>query len=110
MSGCAMWWSANPDGTHGGVVQYDIGKNYGDDHFIRIGALKSPPRLLLTALANLRAGSDLGKSQLEEFLNEAYRIHPYLISRAICHPALRRIVLNVRSASRCVGSGSSGGS
>jgi nucleoside phosphorylase len=44
---------SQPDGTHGGVVQYDLRKNLGDGMFERKGALRPPPTLLLTALANL---------------------------------------------------------
>ena len=44
---------SRPDGTHGGVVQYDLRKNLGAGVFERKGVLRSPPTLLLTALANL---------------------------------------------------------
>ena len=44
---------SQPNGTHGGVVQYDLQKNLGDGVFKREGALRPPPTLLLTASANL---------------------------------------------------------
>ncbi|KAL6820195.1 hypothetical protein J3E69DRAFT_341379 [Trichoderma sp. SZMC 28015] len=43
-----------PDGTCGGVIQYDMGKMV-NGKLIQTGSLKSPPRSLLTALTNLRA-------------------------------------------------------
>lgn len=36
---------SQPDGTHGGVVQCDLGKNLGDGVFERKGILRSPPTL-----------------------------------------------------------------
>jgi hypothetical protein len=47
--------ASQPDGTHGGVVQYDLRKNLGDGVFERKGVLRPPPTLLLTALANLQS-------------------------------------------------------
>ena len=67
---------SQPDGTFGGVVQYDVGKNRGDGEFVRRGALNSPPHLLLTALSRLKAKSGLEKSQLHKILDEAYRKYP----------------------------------
>ncbi|OQV07420.1 Tetratricopeptide repeat-containing protein [Cladophialophora immunda] len=46
---------SQPDGTYGGVVQYDLRKNLGDRVFERKGMLRPPPTLLLTALANLQS-------------------------------------------------------
>ncbi|KAK4062940.1 hypothetical protein Trihar35433_8735 [Trichoderma harzianum] len=43
-----------PDGTCGGVIQYDMGKMV-KGKLIQTGSLKSPPRSLLTALTNLQA-------------------------------------------------------
>ncbi|KAL6803573.1 hypothetical protein J3E68DRAFT_434071 [Trichoderma sp. SZMC 28012] len=45
-----------PDGTCGGVIQYDMGKMV-NGKLIQTGSLKSPPRSLLTALTNLQATS-----------------------------------------------------
>jgi hypothetical protein len=42
-----------PNGTHGGVVQYNLRKNLGDGLFERKGVLRPPPTLLLAALTNL---------------------------------------------------------
>jgi hypothetical protein len=34
---------SQPDGTFGGVVQYDVGKNLGEGRFVRKGSLDRPP-------------------------------------------------------------------
>ncbi|KAF2227780.1 nucleoside phosphorylase domain-containing protein [Elsinoe ampelina] len=44
-----------PTGTNGGVVQYDLGRSLPDGHFQKTGSLNSPPKLLLSAIASIRA-------------------------------------------------------
>jgi hypothetical protein len=44
-----------PEGTCGGVLQYDMGKIRAVGQFHRTGSLNSPPRLLLTAISSMRA-------------------------------------------------------
>ncbi|KAJ5366656.1 hypothetical protein N7541_000597 [Penicillium brevicompactum] len=44
-----------PEGTSGGVIQYDMGKIGTKGEFHRTGSLNSPPRSLLTALNLMRA-------------------------------------------------------
>jgi nucleoside phosphorylase len=43
-----------PEGTHGGVIQYDLGK-LESDGFRRKGHLDKPPKALLSAITSLRA-------------------------------------------------------
>jgi nucleoside phosphorylase len=50
-----------PVNDHGGVIQYDMGKVTPTGN-IRTGSLTSPPRVLLNALAKIRANTILGKS------------------------------------------------
>ncbi|KAF2403217.1 purine and uridine phosphorylase [Trichodelitschia bisporula] len=50
---------SQPSNGHGGVIQYDFGKTT-PDKFERTGFLNSPPIVLLSAVANLRANYDLG--------------------------------------------------
>ncbi|KAL6696961.1 hypothetical protein J3F84DRAFT_407691 [Trichoderma pleuroticola] len=45
-----------PDGTCGGVIQYDMGKMV-NGKLTQTGSRKSPPRSLLTALTNLQASA-----------------------------------------------------
>lgn len=46
-----------PEGACGGVLQYDMGKVVEDGKLQRTGSLNSPPRSLLTAVANMRAAA-----------------------------------------------------
>lgn len=56
---------SQPDGTFGGVVQYDMGKET-IDGFRRTGSLNSPPQTLLNAVSRIRANELLGRSELTE--------------------------------------------
>jgi nucleoside phosphorylase len=47
-----------PEGTSGGVLQYDMGKFVSEGQFHRIGSLNSPPKALLTA-SNLMKAAEL---------------------------------------------------
>jgi nucleoside phosphorylase len=67
---------SQPDQIYGGVVQYDLVKNLGDDHFEHKGHLKPPPTMLLTALATLRADHNLDGSQVPAILAEMIEQHP----------------------------------
>ena len=54
---------SQPSKGHGGVIQYDFGKST-PSGFERTGFLNSPPRILLSAVAKLRAKHDRGKSEI----------------------------------------------
>ncbi|RYO80051.1 hypothetical protein DL764_009945 [Monosporascus ibericus] len=45
---------SQPDGTHGGVVQWDLGKMEKGGVFKRTGSLNKPPRVLLNALQDIK--------------------------------------------------------
>lgn len=60
---------SKPHKTHGGVVQYDLGKTTASG-FERTGALNTPPTVLLNAVANVRAKQMRGKSRLLEYLSK----------------------------------------
>jgi nucleoside phosphorylase len=60
-----------PEGQHGGVIQYDLGKMEVDG-FHRLGTLNKPPQLLRTAVANLKSTEQgLGK-EISGLVNEAF--------------------------------------
>lgn len=62
---------SNPDGTNGGVVQYDLYKaktEGGAPVRERKGFLNSPPRALRSALGALRAEHEMEYSRIPEFL------------------------------------------
>lgn len=60
---------SQPDGTFGGVVQYDLGKEKGLGGFERKGTLNSPPSALLNALSKIQ--SQLEDPQFPEFIAKA---------------------------------------
>jgi hypothetical protein len=67
---------SQPDKIHGGVVQYDLGKNLGEGGFERKGFLRPPPTVLLTALSNLQAKHDLDGSDIPTFLADMIKRRP----------------------------------
>jgi nucleoside phosphorylase len=58
---------SKPHNTHGGVVQYDSGKAT-PSGFERTGSLNTPPTVLLSAVANLRAKHTRERGRLGEYL------------------------------------------
>jgi nucleoside phosphorylase len=77
---------SQPDKTHGGVVQYDLGKNLGEGNFERKGFLRPPPTVLLTALSNLQSQHDLDGSQIPKFLAEMIKRRPNLAKSGYGYP------------------------
>ncbi|KAH8658626.1 hypothetical protein BGZ60DRAFT_507289 [Tricladium varicosporioides] len=59
-----------PSGQAGGVIQHDMGKKE-EGGFQRTGSLNSPPTLLLTAIAKLRATRTLGR-EITGVVNRAF--------------------------------------
>ncbi|CAG8006550.1 unnamed protein product, partial [Penicillium salamii] len=57
-----------PQGTCGGVIQYDMGKIIADGEFERTGSLNSPPRALLTAIGTMRAAGLTDDPHYPEYL------------------------------------------
>ncbi|KAI9773698.1 MAG: hypothetical protein M1839_002032 [Geoglossum umbratile] len=62
---------SKPEGTLGGVVQFDFGKQVGDGQFKRIGSLNKPPQVLLTAVSRLDSEHRMRGSSISKFLSEA---------------------------------------
>ena len=60
-----------PQGTCGGVIQYDIGKIVADGEFERTGSLNSPPRALLTAVSTMRAAELRDDPRFLEYITRA---------------------------------------
>jgi nucleoside phosphorylase len=59
---------SRPQGTSGGVIQYDLGKAKPDQKWERKDFLSMPPQVLLNALASLQAEHELWDSRVPEFL------------------------------------------
>ncbi|RAR09054.1 kinesin light chain 2 [Stemphylium lycopersici] len=72
---------SQPQGKHGGVVQYDSGKAT-TSGFERTGALNSPPQVLLAAVAKVRANELRGRSKLYEHMARLEGIAKFQRSRA----------------------------
>jgi nucleoside phosphorylase len=60
-----------PQGTFGGVIQYDMGKVVAGGEFERNGSLNSPPRALLTAASTMRAAELRDEPRYLEYLQSA---------------------------------------
>ncbi|KLJ05819.1 hypothetical protein EMPG_09319 [Blastomyces silverae] len=58
-----------PDGVHGGVVQYDFGKDT-PDGFVRTGHLNSPPQILLEAIAKVKANHIGGLRGIDKYASK----------------------------------------
>ncbi|KAK5678283.1 hypothetical protein LTS10_009455 [Elasticomyces elasticus] len=67
---------SQPDGMHGGVVQWDFGKMEAEGRFRRTGTLNRPPTPLLSAVQSLRARHMLEDSQIETDLVEMWQRYP----------------------------------
>lgn len=63
---------SRPGPSHGGVVQYDLGKNT-ESGFLRTGFLNTPPILLLNALARIEAEWDREKARFMENISKLDR-------------------------------------
>jgi nucleoside phosphorylase len=70
-----------PNGTFGGVVQYDSGKTT-TSGFERTGHLNAPPTVLLNAINLVRANTDRGRSTLAEHLAKLAQIHKFARANA----------------------------
>lgn len=64
-----------PKSTSGGILQYDLGKEESRG-FRRVGFLKSPPDVLLSAVTSLEAMHERGRANVTEILDEALRRNP----------------------------------
>jgi hypothetical protein len=61
---------SRPEGSFGGVIQYDYGKTVQRGRFERIGSLNRPPDVLLKALASVRAAHMMVGPTFLGFLSE----------------------------------------
>lgn len=72
---------SQPDGAHGGVVQWDFGKLEKDGVFRRTGTLNKPPRPLLNAAQSLKARHMLRDSEVNEHLASMLTKYPKLVNK-----------------------------
>ena len=67
---------SKPDGTSGGVIQYDFGKTVEGGRFVRTGSLNRPPTVLLSAVATLQARHRMEEPELTRHLAEMTLKYP----------------------------------
>ncbi|KAM0347231.1 hypothetical protein ACHAP4_011438, partial [Fusarium culmorum] len=67
---------SQPDGTTGGVVQYDLGKATANGGWERKGSLDKPPPVLLHALASLQAEHEIEPSKVPDLLKAMLEANP----------------------------------
>lgn len=69
---------SQPDGKHGGVVQWDFGKMEKGGVFRRTGSLDKPPRVLLNALQRLKTKHLMRGDSLSKHLSDMATVMPYM--------------------------------
>lgn len=69
---------SQPDGKHGGVVQWDLGKIEDGGVFRRTGMLNCPPRVLLNALQTLKTEHMKRGDNLPRQLSDMFARMPYM--------------------------------
>ncbi|KAF2165962.1 hypothetical protein M409DRAFT_66892 [Zasmidium cellare ATCC 36951] len=69
---------SQPNGMHGGVVQWDFGKMEKKGVFRRTGTLNKPPRPLLNAVQSLKATHRRKGSKVHEYLEEMLSKYPLM--------------------------------
>lgn len=67
-----------PEGTAGGVIQYDLGKAKLGQEWERKGALNKPPKVLLNALASLQAEHEIAPSKVPDLLQAMWTANPQM--------------------------------
>jgi nucleoside phosphorylase len=74
-----------PAETFGGVIQFDLGKKIqGLDMLDRRGSLNSPPEVVLTALAALRAAHEMQKSTVQDHITKMFDSYEMMRSNYAC--------------------------
>ncbi|KAI8273715.1 hypothetical protein K4K60_010495 [Colletotrichum sp. SAR11_57] len=77
---------SQPDGTTGGVCQYDLVKAKPGDVRERKGFLASPPRVLLNALANIQSVHERKDSEIPRFLEDMLEAYPKMAKKTKTNP------------------------
>jgi nucleoside phosphorylase len=80
---------SKPEGTFGGVKQYDFGKTTAGGIFQPQGSLNSPPRVLLNAVNNLKATHLMEPSKIPNLLREMVKIYPKMAEPYQGEPSYR---------------------
>jgi nucleoside phosphorylase len=81
---------SQPNGQHGGVVQWDFGKTEAGGVFRRTGMLNKPPRELLNAVQSLKAEHLLRRHKLEQHLAKMLSEYPAMEEEGFIRPSNSR--------------------
>lgn len=73
---------SQPDGTTGGVCQYDLVKAKPGDRRERRGFLAMPPTVLLKALASIQADHEIEDSKIPDILQDMLQANPKMAKRS----------------------------
>ncbi|EAQ90477.1 hypothetical protein CHGG_02412 [Chaetomium globosum CBS 148.51] len=77
---------SRPDGTTGGVCQYDLIKAKSGDRRERKGFLRPPPTVLLNALVSIQADHESTYSKVPNFLQQMLKKNPKMNRRSKQNP------------------------
>lgn len=77
---------SQPQGTLGGVIQYDKGKALTGGKFIVKGQLNQPPPVLLQALSRVQAEHDRRDSYVSKYMSEALEKNPKMKKTGYTRP------------------------
>ncbi|EMD69726.1 hypothetical protein COCSADRAFT_106604, partial [Bipolaris sorokiniana ND90Pr] len=90
---------SQPQGTFGGVVQYDFGRRT-PNGLERIGSLNSPPQILLSAVSAVQANAMVNESTLLDHLSTLER-NPVFQRRSAGPDLLFKAVYNHKHGATC---------
>lgn len=79
---------SRPEGTHGGVVQYDFGKRLEGGRFQRTGSLDKPPPFLLSAIAGIQATHHSQEPKFHQFISESMKTNQNFVRPSEEHDLL----------------------
>ncbi|RTE80803.1 hypothetical protein BHE90_004681 [Fusarium euwallaceae] len=77
---------SQPDGSTGGVIQYDLGKAGSNGTWERRGSLNMPPLVLLHALASLKSEHEIAPSKVPGLLRTMWTANPRMAAPNINAP------------------------
>ncbi|KAF7586181.1 hypothetical protein BBP40_009324 [Aspergillus hancockii] len=69
---------SQPDGTSGGVIQYDLGKLGPNGTFQRKGSLNAPPTALLSALGLIQAEHKRRRHYITKYVDDMLERNPFM--------------------------------
>ncbi|KAI1174763.1 hypothetical protein F4777DRAFT_589005 [Nemania sp. FL0916] len=81
-----------PTGSYPGVVQWDMGKAKSQNTFERIGALNSPPNILLSAVGKLQSLHTAMGTMIPQYLDDMRKNWPNLVPKYLKSDSMQDIL------------------